>query len=525
MLFKGPDYIGAVILFWNRKSGDFAGTTDGSRAATGRQIKIWIYGLAAMLIVLSTASLTFIAHLAWSEADRRSLEGDKLRFTTALKQYQKLIALDQIGLAQWDETFTALQHPLNRDFIEDLLVTDLWEQFDLERTFIVNADGSLIAQAIEDNTLFPTETTAADPVIKHLADRTRESFDARTRQASTGLADWYLPQSVLLEVSNSAYAIIDGQPALLVAVPVLPDEGRVNWTENNPAVLINAVYFDNEFLAELNEALNYRDFQFFAGEPASRHPTNHLVWAADGSVLGYFRWDHEKPGLHIWFMALPLIVLITAIIAVVAFAIAAKISRLSTSLEESERKNHHFANHDALTGLPNRHHFSDRLAFSIDNLPDKGFALFACDLDRFKPINDTFGHEVGDKVLCRVAERFQSHFGNDDVVCRIGGDEFIVLMTKYSNLDELEDRANKLRTEMSAPIEIGNGETVQIGVSVGIATAPECGTNDKDLIRTADMALYRAKENGRNVVEFAVPRYLKKADSDNLAGFRVQSGK
>ena len=497
-------------MFWSRKSGETEGQSVGGRSTTGRQIKIWIYGLAAMLIVLSTASLTFIAHLAWSEADRRSLEGDKLRFTTTFKRYKEIIALDQIGLAQWDETYTALQQPLNRDFIEDLLIADLWEQFDLERTFIVGADGRMIVQAIEDNSRFGSGSGETSPIIRRLADRTRESLETRMRQTSAGFTDWYLPQSVLLDVANSAYAVVDGQPALLVAVPVLPDEGRVKWADDDLAVLINAVYFDDAMIAELNDGLNYRDLRFFDGEPPRKHPTNHLIWAADGSVLGYFRWDHEKPGLQIWFMALPLIALMTAIISVVAFAIAAKISRLSTSLEESEQKNHHFANHDALTGLPNRHHFSDRLAFSIDSLPDRGFALFACDLDRFKPINDTFGHEAGDKVLCKVAERFQSHFGKDDVVCRIGGDEFIVLMTKYSSVDELEELANRLRTDMSAPIEIGNGETVQIGVSVGVATAPECGLNDKDLIRMADMALYRAKENGRDVVEFAAPLYLGK---------------
>ncbi len=480
-----------------------------SRATTGRQIKIWIFGLAVLLIVLSTASLTFIAHLAWREADRRSLEGDKLRFTSAMNSYQRLIAMDQTDIAQWDETFMALQRPLDRDFIEGQFIAEIWEQFDLERTFIVSTSGDLVAQALEDNVRFPERMTPADPVIRELAQRTRESFEARKRQSNSGFAEWYLPQSVLLDVSNSAFATIDGKPALLVAVPILPDYGRVRLTGEYPAVLVNAVYFDDFLVSELNETLNYRDLTFQVGEPANMHPTNHLIWAADGSVLGYFSWDQAKPGLHIWLMALPLILLMTVIISVIAFAAAARISRLSNSLEESERKNHHFANHDALTGLPNRHHFSDRLAYSIDSLPEKGFALFTCDLDRFKPINDTYGHEAGDKVLCQVAARFQTHFGKDAVVCRIGGDEFIVLLTAYSSLQELEDLADQLQESMSAPIEVGHGENVEVGVSIGIATAPECGLNDKDLIRMADMALYRAKENGRNAIEFAAPLYLE----------------
>jgi len=493
-----------------------AGDAETARSATGRQIKLWIYGLAALLISMSTASLTFIAHLAWVEADRRSLDGEILRFTLNLDNYTQMIAIDQFDLAQWDETFTALQPPFDRDFIKEQLVFDLWETFELERTFVVAPDGTLIMQAVEDNIRFPAVKTMAAPAIRQLAEQTRETFNARKRQSNAAFADWYLPQSVLLDIANSEFAIIDGQPALLVAVPVLPDYGDVDVRNNDPAVLINAVYVDDIMVAELNDNLNFNDLRFALGEPERAHPTNHLIKAADGSMIGYFHWDQEKPGHQIWLMALPLILLMTVIISTVAFAAAVKISRLSSQLEESERKNHHFANHDTLTGLPNRHHFSDRLAYSIDSLPDRGFALFACDLDRFKPINDTYGHEAGDRVLCCVADRFKSQFSEDSVVCRIGGDEFIVLVTKYESANELEEIAENLRKSMSVPIEIGGGNSVQIGVSVGIATAPECGLNDKDLIRLADLALYRAKENGRNTVEFASPPYLK-ADAHSKA--------
>ncbi|MEM8703660.1 MAG: diguanylate cyclase [Pseudomonadota bacterium] len=493
-----------------------AGDGDTTRSATGRQIKFWIYGLAALLIAMSAASLTFIAHLAWVEADRRSLESEKLRFSSNLNNYTQMIAVDQFDLAQWDETFTALQDPPDRAFIEEQLVLDLWETFDLERTFVVAADGTLIAQAVEDRIRFADGKTEAAPVIRRLAERTREKFSERKRQSNSAFADWYLPQSVLLKVSGSEFAVIDGQPALLVAVPVLPDDGDVAAGTDYPAVLINAVYVDDILVAELNDTLNYSDLRFTSGAPARGHPTNHLIRTADGSVIGYFRWNQEEPGHQIWLMALPLVLLLTVIISTVAIAAAAKISRLSSQLAESERKNHHFANHDALTGLPNRHHFSDRLAYSIDSLPDAGFALFACDLDRFKPINDTHGHEAGDRVLCCVADRFKHQFSDDSVVCRIGGDEFIVLVTKYESVTELEEIAESLRKSMAVPIEIGGGNSVQIGVSVGIATAPECGLNDKDLIRLADLALYRAKENGRDKVEFASPPYLN-ADTHSKA--------
>ncbi|MCR9282526.1 MAG: diguanylate cyclase [Rhodobacteraceae bacterium] len=477
----------------------------------GRRITVWIYSLAALVIFLSTASLTFIAHMAWGEADRRALEAEQMRLTNTLKDIHRQVARNQVTMAQWDDTFNALQAPLDREFIEDELIGDLWEDFNLDRTFVVMPDGTLIAQAIRDDVLIENRQLPAENLVRKLAEQTAAAFRKRHDGSNSVFAEWYMPQSALLETSQSAFAQIDGSRAFLSAIPVLPDEGHVRLEGDYPAILVNAVYIDQDWLTGLNEQLGYRDFRFFPGEPERKHPTNYLVQAADGSTFGYFKWDHSKPGREIWIMALPLIVLLASIIAIVAFALATKISRLSASLEESERKNRHFARHDALTGLPNRHHFSDCLTFSLDGLPDRGFAIFACDLDRFKPVNDTYGHEAGDQVICTVADRMRLLVGKDGVVSRIGGDEFIILFTKHTDRDRLAALAEEIRRSIAEPIDIGGGQQVDIGVSIGIASAPESGTSEKDLIRMADMALYRAKDKGRNAYEFAGPHSLEAA--------------
>ncbi|MCV0427611.1 MAG: diguanylate cyclase [Roseibium sp.] len=476
---------------------------------TGRRITVWIFGLAALLIVLSTASLTFIAHLAWREADRRALESEQLRLTNTLKDFHDLVARDQVSLSQWDASFKAVQAPLNKDFIEDELTEDLWEDLGFDRTFIVTADGMLIVQAVKNVTRFdPIQLPSGHPV-RELAEQTRHAFETKQDTSNSVFADWYLPQSALLDASVSTFAEIDGIPAFLSAVPILPDEGRVALDADYPAILINAVYFNDDWILELNEQLSFKDLRFYPGKPERESPINYLVRSVDGSVFGYFRWDHAKPGREIWYTALPLIVLLATIIAIVAFAAAGKISRLSASLEESERKNHHYARHDALTGLPNRHYFSDHLAHSLEKLPEQKFAILACDLDRFKPVNDTYGHEAGDKVLCCVADRLSLLLGDTGLVSRVGGDEFLILVSKLSDKAQLDDLAKRILKVVSDPVEALAGEWVTTGISVGIAIAPDCGSNEKDLIRMADMALYQAKENGRNMYELANPRYRR----------------
>ncbi|MES0879337.1 sensor domain-containing diguanylate cyclase [Roseibium sp. SCP14] len=470
---------------------------------TGRRITFWVYGLAALLIVLSTASLTFIAYMAWREGDRRALESEQLRLARTLNDVHREVARDQISMAQWDKTFEAVQKPLDEVFIEKELVEGIWEEFGLERTFIVGTSGNLIAQAIEDEAHFGFRQLPPTHPIRRLAERSRSAFKNRQNSSTSAFAQWYMPQSSLLDIAVFDFAIIDGTHAFLSAVPILPDEGQVSLDHEYPAILVNAIYFNDDWTTELNEQLSFGDFRFYQGAPEREHPTNHLVRSEDGTIFGYFRWDHAKPGREIWITALPLVILMTAIIAVVAFAAANKISRLSASLEESERKNRHFARHDPLTGLPNRHHFYDCLSYCLDNLPDKRFAILACDLDRFKPVNDTYGHEVGDRVLCCISDRLRTAVGKSGTVSRVGGDEFLVLLTKFDDPFELNRLAEQLQIAASRPIDTGDGTEVMIGISIGIATAPDCGSSERELIRMADMALYRAKENGRNAFEFA----------------------
>ncbi|MEM9632880.1 MAG: diguanylate cyclase [Pseudomonadota bacterium] len=492
----------------NKRSETNEAGLGGTKPGTGRKITLWVYGLAALLIVLCTASLTFIAHTAWREGDRRALESEQLRLARTLNDTHREVARDQISIAQWDKTFEAVQQPLNQTFIEKDLMEFIWEEFGLDRTFIVDTNGKLVAQAIEDEAHFSARQLAPTNPIRRIAEKSRQAFIERQEAATSAFAQWYMPQSSLLDIAVFDFAIIDGTHAFLSAVPILPDEGEVSLDQEYPSVLVNAIYFNDDWAAELNEQLSFGDFRFFQGAPAREHPTNHLIRSEDGEIFGYFRWDHAKPGREIWVTTLPLIILMATLIAVVAFAAANKISRLSASLEESERKNRHFARHDPLTGLPNRHHFHDCLSYCLDNLPDKRFAIFACDLDRFKPVNDTHGHEVGDRVLCCVSDRLRTLVDNSGTVSRIGGDEFLILVTKFDESSELETLAEQILAATSRPIETGGGEKVTIGISVGIATAPDCGSSERELIRMADMALYRAKENGRNAYEFAADQDL-----------------
>jgi len=172
---------------------------------------------------------------------------------------------------------------------------------------------------------------------------------------------------------------------------------------------------------------------------------------------------------------------------------------------ESQKKLQHLAHHDALTGLPNRVLFQDRLHQAIPRMGwhNRNIGILFIDLDRFKRINDTLGHDIGDLLLCEAAERFSKCIREGDTVARLGGDEFAIILNDLASKDDIPPVADKIINSLSQPFIINNNELL-ISASIGIAMFPEDGRNNKTLLKKADIAMYHAKaNNGGNYFFYA----------------------
>ena len=156
---------------------------------------------------------------------------------------------------------------------------------------------------------------------------------------------------------------------------------------------------------------------------------------------------------------------------------------------------------DTLTGLANRLQFRERLEELARGLPAREFVLHCIDLDRFKEVNDTLGHPVGDALLKSVARRLEATVRATDVVARLGGDEFAVLQTGTTSRGDAAVLACRLIDAVSAPVQI-QGHRIEVGATIGIAHAPNDGDTPDVLLRNADMALYRGKSAGRGRLSF-----------------------
>lgn len=180
-----------------------------------------------------------------------------------------------------------------------------------------------------------------------------------------------------------------------------------------------------------------------------------------------------------------------------------------TERREREQKIEFLAHHDHLTGLLNRVLFADRVEHAIAHAHRGGrkFAIVFIDMDRFKHINDTLGHAVGDQLLVHVASRIKAMIREDDTACRYGGDEFVVLLEEINHREDIASIAERILQAASTPIEVEENR-VSATLSIGIAVYPDDGEAVELLLQNADVAMYQAKQSGRAACKFFSPEML-----------------
>jgi diguanylate cyclase (GGDEF)-like protein/PAS domain S-box-containing protein len=191
-----------------------------------------------------------------------------------------------------------------------------------------------------------------------------------------------------------------------------------------------------------------------------------------------------------------------------------------TERKRTEQQINYMATHDALTGLPNRLMFSQLLNQAIRSAQRhrKQLAVLFIDLDRFKAINDSLGHEAGDRLLKEMAKRFKRSLRADDVVGRLGGDEFVIFIEELEEFRQVENVAHKILTTTIQPMTL-QGEECRVTASIGISMYPGNGTDEQTLIKNADMAKYFAKEEGKNNYQF----YSKDIQSQSNKRFSIET--
>ncbi|BCG65137.1 MAG: diguanylate cyclase [Methyloprofundus sp.] len=181
----------------------------------------------------------------------------------------------------------------------------------------------------------------------------------------------------------------------------------------------------------------------------------------------------------------------------------AELNREITKKQKAYEKLHYLANYDQLTQLPNRNLFNERLAYAykLAKRNKTQFSLLLIDLDRFKQVNDSLGHHIGDLLLEQVGVRLSACLRGVDTIARLGGDEFTVILTEITKKQDAAIVAEKILESLGEPFNV-NGQTIHIGASIGIASYPEDGEDFSCMLKNADLAMYEVKEKGKNAYAF-----------------------
>jgi diguanylate cyclase len=269
-------------------------------------------------------------------------------------------------------------------------------------------------------------------------------------------------------------------------------------TESGPIGLVAIRTHDQEGVNRLGQRLSLQNLGLVISDmPVS--PNHVAIPFADSPQLGKLIWTSEKPGDPILERLFPIAVFSGLAIAIFAWLSYAHVARVTANMLRSEEKAQHLAGHDTLSGLPNRLRFTEHLMSLLPRVNDEtnGLAVLFVDLDKFKEVNDTYGHAAGDQVIVGCAERMASQLRANDVLARFGGDEFAIIQTGVRSPLDAEMLGRRIIDAIRPAFQIGESEAY-VGASIGIALAPQNGTDAAELMRLADIAMYRAKNGGRN---------------------------
>lgn len=393
------------------------------------------------------------------------------------------IAHDQESATVWDDAVRRVaQH--DREWIDSNLGRWMHSYFGHDGAFVVGPKGELVYGFSDDEPdeakAYASVSGAAGKLIDNLRKRLAE-------QDATGVNDH------TLSIGESDIVRINGRPAILSVKPVVSDTGDLQVAASQQYLHVAVRYLDGEFATAMGREYLFTDMRFDwvvdEGDTRSYLP----VKSRSGEPIGFFSWVPFMPGRAALRATEPALMVGGLLILLGTAGFVFALQRRSRRLKESQGELMRLAHHDALSGLPNRASFNAIVATTLGR---SDAAVLFLDLDRFKQVNDTLGHAIGDQLIREVASRLKATAGSEVTVARMGGDEFTILIASTTP-DEVEVLADKLIAAIRQPFNI-DGQPIMIGLSIGVAFSSGGKMDATDVLRRADIALYQAKATGRN---------------------------
>lgn len=453
--------------------------------------------------------LAIVAYAGWS-TNRAATEIEQAQVENAINLSISSVLDGLKSVAWWDEAVNNIGGgSINYEFADSEFGLFLTETYGNDEVFILDGDdrpiyaykngtrADLDAYELRRAELRPVIAEVrghvADAVLKKRPDEFgRTQSDYRVFTQAAGAARW-----------AGHIVTVGDRPAVVGAISIVPNID-MSLLKGTPKLLVVVAYIKEEFISKIARSILLPDLKLTPNAVARMGVLSEPFVGDDGKFAGYLSWTTRKPGHILLTVILPLVACGALGAALISNQMFKRLRRASEQLAQREAKSRHASRHDALSGLPNRMHMLEKaeewLKSGKLSLDGRRAVAAYLDIDQFKDINDTLGHETGDKLVRAVAERLRARLRSSDFVARFGGDEFTILCLA-KDAKGGKRLAERIAAAFDDPFSI-DGHKMNVKASIGVAMAPDHGTTTDEIMRHADIALYDAKRRGRDQVVF-----------------------
>ena len=378
--------------------------------------------------------------------------------------------------AIWDDAARKLYGKVDQQFVDDSFVSSTADPTFFDTVYLLDADGTTVFAYRAGEAIATPLQQAFGPSLNRLL------------QATTGAG-----------TADARSALVRGVwgPMVMALGPVVPFAHDIPVPEHK-RILILAKSLDAETIQRLSA--DYLISGLTLAPPAAAAGSNAIALTdADGTTIAALTWDGRLPGSAALTRLKPRVIGMLAVLTLTMLVLIAIAARGFARVRRGEVQARHAATHDSLSGLPNRAALLEHLRrVIVEHRGDKDLAIACVELDAVDEVNDAYGREVGDQLLRKVAQGFQTLAGKCYLV-RVGGDEFAVVIDKPRVAERANEIGDRLARFFAKPFDIG-GRIISVSANVGIALVDEANMSAEEVLRRGEVAMYQARQEGRNRV-------------------------
>jgi diguanylate cyclase (GGDEF)-like protein len=475
------------------------GWTRGSTKPTGwDRTRLGVLVPLGVVVAVAIVCIVVAALTSAQRADEVAVAREQELLTRAIANHGEWSLSRLKNVVESDVAVSPDDIEQSASLVQPRLATWLGALLDHSYVAVINSADQVVYSQLGRDRSIPPVTGAVMPALHSLIEYLRQ----RTPVVPNGAL--HLPtgaRSATRDALNGSVFLhnINGQLCVVTALAVLGSGGAAGAGRPAP-IAFSVRTVEQNLLRAIGGRLQLVNLRTIGHDEAPEGDHVYNIVDSNRQPMARFAWTPQRPGAAILGSVVPFIGIALAGFTLLAGLVLRYMRFTAATIAAGENRLRYLALHDPLCGLPNRNFFSERLEAVMANVNRGGApaSVLYIDLDHFKDVNDTLGHPIGDELIRSVTLRLSRTLRGDDLVARLGGDEFAVITTSSSEAAALQEIANRIIARLCAPYSI-NGHTIVIGASIGIAVIDRrSGGDAADIMRYADMALYRAKNEGRN---------------------------